>query len=198
MRRCPAILLATVTALPLGCDTGQDDRERIAELENRLQELEGEVIELRHLVEELEGKPEEEKPPLPFLTHPAKYTKLGARCEEVEGRFLLTPEAAAEVRGNRAGIMGSMRILPSPPSDGTQGLKVYGIRKDSFAGSCGFHNGDIVVEINGMLISEALHDPVMNPLKLDETIRKDKEARIKIIRHGEDVELTIGLSQTDQ
>jgi hypothetical protein len=198
MRRCPALLLATVTSLASGCDTGQDDRERIAELENKVQVLEGEVLELRHLVEELEGRLEEEKPPLPFLKRPGKFTKLGARCEEVEGRFLLTPEEAGEVRGNREGILASMRILPSPLSDGIQGLKLYGIRKDSFAGSCGFHNGDLVVEINGMSISEGLYDPVMNPLKLDESIRKDREARIKIIRQGEDVELTIGVSQADQ
>jgi hypothetical protein len=49
-----------------------------------------------------------------------------------------------------------------------------------------------------MSISEGLHDPVMKPLKLDEAIRKDREARIKIVRHGEDVELAIGLSQADQ
>jgi hypothetical protein len=202
MMRCAAAVLVSLMGLS-SCGTKGAEDERVAELETKVLELEVEVADLQEQVERLEEmvvekesrKPYLDKSAVPFLKEYSEAKALVARCEEVEGRFLLDREEAVEVRSNFGGVWMSMRMIPAIADGEVTGIKVYGIRKDSFAGSCGFHNGDLVQEINGTKAS--FSDPVMDPLKLAEDIEEAGEARIQLIRHGEPMELVIGKSPGD-
>jgi hypothetical protein len=112
---------------------------------------------------------------------------LKARCKEIKGKYFVTKKEAAELKENQVGIMTSMRVLPHVTAEGGMaGMKLYAIRSDSFPGSCGLRNGDIVTEVNGIKLTSP--DKM---LRVYEQIGKDGKAVIEIDRKGTPVEIVI-------
>jgi S1-C subfamily serine protease len=81
----------------------------------------------------------------------------------------------------------SVRIVPAFGADGRyQGMQLLGFGADSFARSCGFVDGDVVVEVNGVPAKDP--DAFLAAIKV---VREARRAVVVVRREGREVRIEV-------
>jgi len=188
----PAVVLLLPLFFLTACITQEIDDEMLREFQRKIEKLEKDMAYVQTRVARLEKEAGVKKKPKPpkYVSSKQDIKKLHARCEEKDGRFRVTKEEAEEVGDNKAGLMMDMRFIPYTAEGEIKGMKLYGIKANSFPGSCGIRNGDIVMEINGRTVA----DPD-GLLGFCDALKKDGEVHIKIVRSDKDVDLYIAIEE---
>jgi hypothetical protein len=195
---CCLVVLAAVC----GCkEVKRTDRsgECVQQVQKLRQELHALEMRVENIEKEVEAKEEANPMPFPFVKKPSKSTALKARCEEADGRYWLTAEEAVELRdSDNMWLLSSFRSIPHMEDGEFKGIKLYGIKSDSFVFSCGFRNGDTVVEINELALDASGIKRTFDiswAIEMREAIQKDGEARIKVLRKDELVDINVGVKK---
>lgn len=188
LRAAACAAAAAAFALLAQCQP-QVTGEQYRELQQRIYKLEVGTQGLKKRVEKLEKKaaagagPAAPSKALPKPTGKAK----DVRCEEKDGKYFVTPEEAGLIREDLGGVLASFRFLPNMQEGEVQGFKLYGIRADSFSGSCGLMNGDLLLKINerDLLSAEDLL------IAFQASLKEEGELRFQVMRHSQLVEISV-------
>lgn len=166
--------------------------EQYRELQQRIYKLELKTQALEKRVQKLEKKsvagsgPSMPAQPLPKSTGEAK----DVRCKEKEGMYTITPADAELFRKDAGSFLASFRYFPTMEEGQVNGFRLYGIRADSFSGSCGFKNGDVLVKINDRPLSSA--EDMLIALKAAQ--QEEGDLRFQVIRLSQIVEITVSVA----
>ncbi|MGH1342541.1 MAG: hypothetical protein ACRBN8_13355 [Nannocystales bacterium] len=110
--------------------------------------------------------------------------------ENGEHRYSIDRDRFAELLADPSVLARSARIVPSQKDGETVGFKLYGIRRSSLLDKLGFHNGDLLVSVQGRPIGdfdEALEAYAAVSKAPPETLR------VTIVRRGVEIELKLDL-----
>jgi hypothetical protein len=162
--------------------------EQYRELQLRIYKLEVGTQALKKRVEKLEKKAAaSDKPAAPSHALPKPTGKAkDVRCQEKDGGYFLAPGDAALLKEDMGSLFASFRFLPFMKDGVMGGFKLYGIRADSFGGSCGLMNGDVLLKINDrdLLTAEDLL------IALEASMQEEDEIRFQVMRHSQLVEIS--------
>jgi hypothetical protein len=154
------VLLSGVLALSSCCGAG----EREAELEALAAELDRAQLELlasQLELEKCEARGETLLADVEALERAAAPPSWGGgrvgqpgpesdlRCVAVGDHYQVSPAVGEEL----GQLSMSIRVVPHYRDGEPRGLKLFGIPGDSLPASCGFANGDVVVSLNGLPLS---------------------------------------------
>lgn len=120
-------------------------------------------------------------PPPPVKTNPVSSEKQGENNIEVvsDTERVVARDVVERFLDNPSELMSSVRIIPYERDGEVQGVRLFGIKRNSLLGELGIRNGDIIHNINDQ--------PMQTPEQILQAymgIRNQTHVSINVTRHG--------------
>jgi len=136
------------------------------------------------------------KPLSPPMTSGSRHSSGGLSKEELDQnitrisdtKFTIQRGLIDKVLANQAALMRSARIVPHERNGQVEGVKLYGIRRNSLLGQLGLQNGDLLRSINGYDMTSP-----DSALEAYSRLRSANNLTVSVQRRRKDMNLSYGI-----